>query len=229
MNIKQHLEEMADPEYKAFSASLHPNIDPDFILGIRVPQLREYAAQLIKEDGRAALEEASYDTMEETMLKGMLLGGVRMEIEEYLKRIEEYLPYITTWGICDTFCSSLKFTNLYQEEVWEFLQPYFVSDKTYEVRFAVVMSVYYYSEDFYLADIFKCLERITCTEYYAVMAVAWAIAHLYGKLPHIAKEQMEKCDLPIDIKRKACQKILESKRSTREEKEWAKKWRRGLR
>ena len=46
--IKKHLFEIADEKYKEFHSGLCPNTDN--ILGVRVPILREYAKQLLKEN-----------------------------------------------------------------------------------------------------------------------------------------------------------------------------------
>ena len=46
--IKKHLFELADEKYKEFHSGLCPNTDN--ILGVRVPILRDYAKQLVKEN-----------------------------------------------------------------------------------------------------------------------------------------------------------------------------------
>lgn len=48
--IAGHLHALADTSYKAFNATLIPNVSPETMLGIRVPQLRSYAKELLRSD-----------------------------------------------------------------------------------------------------------------------------------------------------------------------------------
>ncbi len=45
------------------------------------------------------------------MLKGMVIGCLDKNIEEVLRLTEGYLPKITNWSVCDSFCAGLKITK----------------------------------------------------------------------------------------------------------------------
>lgn len=60
--IREQLIELAEPEYQAFSSKLLPGTTN--IRGIRIPNLRKIAKQIVKEDWRMYLSEASDDSCE---------------------------------------------------------------------------------------------------------------------------------------------------------------------
>ena len=48
--ILEDLFSLQDIEYKNFNAKLIPTVDKDLIIGVRTPDLRNYAKKLFKED-----------------------------------------------------------------------------------------------------------------------------------------------------------------------------------
>lgn len=149
-SIRNMLMEYAEEGYRDFSANLVPGAKP--LLGVRLPQLRKLAKELVIKndetfDWRA--ETSSYEGeyadiyFEETMLRGMTIGyGTAQKdvtCEEGLSFLEMFLPYIDNWSVCDSFCSSFTFANQYRDAVWEFLQPYLYSKQEYEVRTALIL------------------------------------------------------------------------------------------
>ena len=126
--IKQRILNEADPDYKKFSASLIPNIDN--ILGVRLPTLRKIAKEIYKSgEWEEFVNKQQCEFMEEVMLQGMIIGLIKTNPEEILEYVKNFIPKIDNWAVCDTFCNSLKFTNQNKELVWEFIRPYFKSDK----------------------------------------------------------------------------------------------------
>jgi len=123
INIREQLLELAEDEYKKFSSSLLPGIDN--LLGVRLPALRKIAKQIAKKDWRNYLENANDIYFEEIMLQGMVLGYINEDdIENVLGYIVDFVPKISNWSICDSFCVGLKMTNKNKERIWDFLQQY---------------------------------------------------------------------------------------------------------
>lgn len=136
--------EMAEIEYRDFSASLIP--ESKTLLGVRLPALRTMAKELAKQvDWK--MEIASYDGeyedlyFEEVMLRGMIIGygTKKAEQEEALTLLKDFIPHIDNWSVCDSFCNSFIFAGENRELVWEFLQPYLFSEKEFEVRVAIIL------------------------------------------------------------------------------------------
>ena len=115
--IKKKLKEISDKKYQDFHSSLCPGTEN--IIGVRVPILRSYAKELFKEkDWKQTIKEIDNEYYEEIMLKGMLIGQAKTEdINIILKYVEEYVPHIDNWAICDVFCAGLKITKKYKKEI----------------------------------------------------------------------------------------------------------------
>lgn len=216
--IKKKLIELSDQKYQDFHSSLCPGTEN--IIGVRVPILRNYAKELFKEkDWKQTIKEIDNEYYEEIMLQGMLIGQAKAEdINTILKYVEEYVPKIDNWAICDVFCAGLKITKKYKKEMWNFIQKYLKADKEFEIRFAIVMILDYYIEEEYLQENFKIFENIKNEDYYVKMAVAWAISICLIKFYEETIKYMETSKLDSWIYNKAIQKAIESYRITDENK-----------
>lgn len=206
--IREQLTELADHRYQAFSAALIPNINN--VMGVRLPELRKIARRIAKGDWRTYLADAQDEWFEEVMLQGMVIGYAQADIEEALRYVAWFVPKIDNWSVCDSFCASLKMTSSHKQIVWEFLQPYFASQKEYDLRFAVVMLLNYFVEDEYILDDLKLLDQINHDGYYVKMAVAWAISICFVKMPGATMAYLENNSLDKWTFNKALQKITES-------------------
>ncbi len=104
-DVKNRLIEISDNKYSAFSTNIIPNAKN--ILGVRMPKLRAYAKELAKNPDVLAFQDDFY--YEETLLRGMIIGYMKADVETRLQYISEFVPKIDNWGVCDSFCSTLKF------------------------------------------------------------------------------------------------------------------------
>jgi 3-methyladenine DNA glycosylase AlkD len=120
------------------------------------------------------------------------------------------VPKIKNWGICDSFCSSLKITKDHKKQVWDFLKPYLNSQEEFKIRFGVVMLINYYIEDEYIDQIYAIFDYVKHTGYYVKMAVAWAVSICFIKYPDKTMRYLKKNMLDDFTFNKALQKIIES-------------------
>ncbi|HZK43452.1 MAG TPA: DNA alkylation repair protein [Syntrophomonadaceae bacterium] len=208
--------ELADEEYKKFSSSLLPNVDN--IIGVRLPELRKIARKIAKDDWRDYLLNIEQEYFEEVMLEGMVIGYIETDIKEKLIHVANFVPKINNWSVCDSFCSSLKFTHDHKEIVWEFILSFIDSKKEYDIRFAVVMMLNYYVVPDYIDRVLDILNKVKHEGYYAKMGVAWAISICYVKFPQKTGEFLKNNSLDDYTFNIALQKIVESKRIDKETK-----------
>lgn len=223
-NIREKLFEKQDLKYKEFHSSLCPNVDK--IIGVRVPQLRKMAKEIATQDYVQFLVDAKDEYYEELLLQGLVIGYAKISIEETFRYLEKFVPKINSWAVCDTTCSNLKITKKYMQEMWEFLDQYINSDKEYEIRFALVMYLNYYLTDEYIDEILKKVDRMTNKEYYVQMAVAWLISFAYIKQKEKTEKYLLKNNLDVFTQNKSIQKICESYRVRKEDKEKLRKLKR---
>lgn len=244
--IRRQLVERAETKYRDFSSSLIPKSKP--LLGVRLPVLRKLAKDVIKNmDWKREIEsyEGQYEDIyfEEVMLRGMIIGyGTRKEeAEEALQLLKNFIPHIDNWSVCDSFCNSFTFAAENRELVWEFLQPYLLSEKEFEVRTALIVLLNQYlkydkngkkqsrkrvisMEDVEMDTknenycVYPYLERILVTlnreykGYYAQMAAAWTMAEAFVTFPHETMQiLLHDCKMDQWTYNKALQKICESR------------------
>ena len=219
--IREHIFLLKDEKYKEFHGSLVPG--EETIIGVRVPVLRQYAKELSKDwEGSICdlVKTIGNDYYEEIMLQGMIIGLVKRPELSWLKQqIDQYDPKISNWAICDVFCAGLKATRNHMAEMYDYLQKFLESDDEYAVRFSVVMLLDYYVNEEYLDKLFHHADRIKHDGYYVKMAVAWAVSVCYVKFPERTWELLEGNELDDFTHQKSIQKIRESFRVSKEEKD----------
>lgn len=223
--IKEDLFKLQDKKYQEFHSKLCPGTDN--IIGIRIPVLREYAKKLLKEnDFKTLINYIDDEYYEEIMLQGMLIGLAKSDFNEIKPYIENFIPKIDNWAICDTFCAGLKITKKYKREMWNLINTYITSDEEFFIRFAVVMILDYYIEEEYIKENFKIFNNIKSDKYYVQMAVAWAISICFAKYFDKTIKYMKTANLDDFTYNKAIQKAIESYRITKEEKDILRKMKR---
>ncbi len=216
--IKQQLINMQDKQYKKFHSKLCPGTNN--IIGVRVPVLRNYAKQLLKQyEFKILMKNIGDEYYEEIMLQGMLIGLVKEDFSTIMESIKKFIPKIDNWAICDVFCAGLKITNKNKEIMWNFICSYLESDKEFEIRFGVVMLLDYYIEEKYLKQVFEKFDEIKNTSYYVQMAVAWAISICLVKYYEETLLYLKSAKLDKFTYNKALQKGIESYRLSKEQKQ----------
>jgi len=210
MDVRQQLFMLQDKAYGEFHKKLCPGTEN--IIGVRIPALRQLAKTIVNSgDWRNfLLEPTKYN--EEVLLKGIVIGLVKIPFANRLDLIAKFIPSINNWGVCDTFCAGLKDTKKNQEIMWVFLQEYLNSQEIYKRRFAVVMLLDYFIDAAYIERTLKILSDFTAKDYYVQMAVAWAISVCFVKYPEETMHMLHNNKLDDFTYNKALQKIVESLR-----------------
>ncbi len=220
--IKEKLFKLADSKYKEFHSKLCPGTDN--IIGIRVPVLRNYAKELSQSYKiEELLKQIDNQYYEEIMLQGMLIGIEKEPFETIQTQIEEFVPKINNWAICDVFCAGLKITKKHKEKMWELIQKYLRADQEFLIRFGVVMILDFYIEEEYLPKDFEIFNAISSNDYYVQMAVAWALSICLIKFYDKTLIYLKTAKLDKFTYNKALQKAIESYRITDKQKEFLRK------
>lgn len=209
--IRKRLEELADEEYKKFHTGLCPKSSE--ILGVRVPILRNFAKEIVKEGNiEEYLENALDNSYEEILLQGMVLGLWKTNIENFAKYLEKFIPKINSWAVCDVSVAGFKITKKNMKYMWNFLQKYLKSNKEFELRFAIVMLLDFYITDEYINKVLQILNNVKSDEYYVKMAVAWTLQVAFVKFPNETMKLLKNNKIDDWTHNKALQKIIESYR-----------------
>lgn len=224
MNIRERLFKLQDEEYKKFHSSLCPNVDN--IIGVQIPKLRTIAKEIAKESPEEFLNYTQTQYYEEKVLYGLVIGYMKADLKTRKYYLDKFVPIIDSWAVCDCCISSFKFVNKNKEEMWTYTQKYLKSNKEFELRFAVVLLMDYYLTEKYIDKVLEIYNNIKNDAYYVKMAVAWALSVCYIKFPQKTMKLFKNNQLDNFTYNKALQKIIESNRVSKEEKDQIRKMKR---
>ena len=157
------------------------------------------------------------------MLEGFVIGYMKATLEEKLHYLDNFIPEIDNWAVCDCTASTLKFIDKYKKEVWEYMQKYINSKKEFEKRFAIIILMDYYLTDEYIDKVLEIYNKIDSDQYYVQMGIAWAISVCFVKYREKTREFLDNNNLSTFTYNKSIQKIIESTRVDKETKEELKK------
>lgn len=218
--VESQLFSMQDLKYKEFHSALMPTVNPDVIIGIRVPQLRKFAKEFAKSaDAAAFLEELPHKYYEENNLHAFLIEQEK-DFARAAELTEKFLPQIDNWATCDMFRPKIFGKN--PEKLLPYIYNWLKSDKTYTVRFAIGLLHSFYLDENFKPEYLELVSKIRSDEYYINMMVAWyfqtALVKQYeSAIPYITGRR-----LPDWVHNKTIRKSVESLRVSKELKEYLK-------
>ena len=215
MDVRKELLMLADTQYRDFHKKLLPNVPEARILGVRIPQLRKLGKKLDKDD-------FAWDYYEEVMLHGFYIGYKKLDFEARLTLLNEFIPRIDNWTVCDCAIASMKFIEKSRKAFLDYLQTYMRSQKEYELRFAVVVLMDYYLTDEYIDMSLAYLQDLQSDFYYVNMAVAWALSVAFVRYRDRVLPILESRLLSREVQNMTIGKIRDSLRVDKETKQYVK-------
>ena len=218
--IRKQLFEFQDVKYKDFQKNLIPTVDPESIIGVRTPELRKYAKQLVKENKTDEfLSDLPHKYFDENQLHAFILS----ELKDYEKCVEEvcrFLPYVDNWATCDQMSPNVF--KKHRTELMEYIKQWLESDKTYTVRFAIGMLMQHYLDDEFDIGSAEMVQEVKSEEYYINMMIAWYFATALAKQYDNILPVLEQNRLDVWTHNKVIQKAVESYRIMPEQKAYLK-------
>ena len=125
---------------------------------------------------------------------------------------------INNWALCDLFCSNIKFVKNNKKEVFNCILDNIDNDNLWIRRLCFVLLLDYYIEPDYIDIIFELCDTYNTNDYYVEMSVSWLISICYIKEKDKTIKYLDSNKLNEFTYNKALQKIIESKRITKQEK-----------
>ena len=201
------------------------------ILGLHLPKMKQVVKALAKQadvlEVLHAFEQehqANHSGLayEETLVWGLTINALKCTPDERLNLLQKYILAPGNWVVCDSFCCNAKWAlKIPPQTLWKFLLPYYHSDKEFEVRFAIVMSMYYLLKEEWLSIIFQQLDELELSNihseytsltspYYVRMAMAWLLATSLAKFPEETRSFVNSSSFTEDVKRLYARKARES-------------------
>ena len=220
MNIKEELLALQDISYADFQAKLTPNIPRDLFIGVRVPELRKLAKKVAEEPETSKfLRDLPHKYYDENILHGLLISEMR-DYDACIEAVDEFLPYIDNWAVCDIMSPKIFKKN--KKALLEKIKEWSASEKTYTCRFGIEMLMSHFLDDDFKAEYLEIPLFVKSEDYYVQMMIAWFFATALAKEWDATIKYFEDHRLDRWTHNKAIQKARESSRITLKEKEYLK-------
>lgn len=219
----EYLKSLQDIKYKEFHNSLVLNSNYE-IIGIRVPIMRDIAKNIAKGNIESFLECAQNKYYEEVMIQGLVISHIKDE-KVFYKYFKNYINKIDNWGICDSFCNSIKIVRKYEEKYFKEAIKLALNKSEFISRVGLIIILNHFINKENLNSIFDTLNKIKSDKFYVNMAEAWLLCEMYIKFPECTKEFIQNNNLNKFTQNKAISKIHDSYRVSKVEKELLNKYR----
>lgn len=219
--IREHLLGLKDQDYREFQGKLIPEIDPDRIIGVRMPLVRKYAMELKNNpETEIFLHSLPHEYYDENNLHGVLIEGIK-DFDRCIEELDRFLPYVDNWATCDLMTP--KVLGKHKDETIVHIRRWLSSGKTYTIRFGIDMLMRFYLDEDFRPEYFDLVTEANNKEYYVNMAVAWYFATALSKQYDEAVRVFEERKISdASTHNRAIQKARESFRVPPEHKEYLK-------
>ena len=218
--IRKRLFELQDTKYRDFQGKLIPNIDLETVIGVRTPELRKFAKEILKSgDYTDFLQDLPHKYFDENQLHAFLISGMK-DYGECLDALCKFLPYVDNWATCDQM--SPKVFKKHRAELLPKIKEWIGSTEAYTIRFAVGMLMEHFLDEDFSDEYPDMVSELRSDEYYVNMMIAWYFATALAKQYDLILPYIEQHRLEAWTHNKAIQKSVESYRITDEQKEYLK-------
>lgn len=214
--IQKRLFTLQDNGYREGSRKLNPTVDPDTIIGVRIPALRALAKELKGSEEAARFRSTlPHRYFEEYQLHAFLIGPIK-DFDEALYETERLLPYLNSWALTDSM--RLKAFDKAPEKLLPHIERWLQSAHPYTVRYGILCLMNLFLDDRFVAVYPDLVAAVHSEEYYVRMMQAWYFATALAKqydaaLPYLTEHRLDKW-----VHNKTIQKAIESYRITDEQK-----------
>ena len=180
-----------------------------------MPLLRRLARTLAQSepDDGASVHPSEDRYYEQRMVRALMIAYADIDEAQRIWRLEQFLPYIDNWAICDSLSTTLKQARKDPIRYRTFIETHLPSSDTFTSRFAIVLLLQHFMSAQWMSENLTLLETVTSDHYYVKMAVAWAAATAYRVSPDMVGLWMNCSLTDARTRAMAAQKIRDSQRS----------------
>ena len=219
-NILEFLKDNADETYAQFMRKLIPTIEKDKIIGVRTDKLRKFA-KTNTDFSKEFLKNLPHSFFEENQIHVFYLNEIK-DFEILIRETERFLPYIDNWATCDALRPKIFKSHL--NRLLPLTQKWIESEKPYTQRFAIGMLYKYFTDESFDEDKIKLAMSAKSNNYYVKMMKAWFLSEAAVKHFDLVYNYLKDETEDREIFQMTFQKIYDSRRIAKENKEKLKEY-----
>lgn len=213
----EYLKSLGEESYKEFNSKLIP--DTPHAFGIRTPFLRKTAKEILKGNYAEFLDCEKSDYHEEVIIEGLVMSGIKCGYVEMLAYMKKFAGKIYNWAICDTV--SFKGVKKYLPEFFADIEYFIYNKNPWAQRFGFGCLMEFYLTDEYIDAVLEYVNSVNSDFYYVEMMQSWLVATAAAKQREKTLAFLKNNNLNDFTHNKALQKMRESYRISKEDKELA--------
>lgn len=195
---------LADERYRRGHINIVAPKPGTVILGLHTPEMKALAKEFVR-TGEWQILVAEFAKQvplragdpqplahEERIIWGLMIDYAKVDFDDRCRLVEDFLPAIDNWAICDTFCCNSRWADKAgREALWAFLDRLFAvlpGSKDYEftLRVALILAMGHCLNAASLPRTFAKLRDLRLpaeSPYYIRMGAAWLLATALAKHP----------------------------------------------
>ena len=219
-DIENAIKKNFDIKYQDFSKKIIKEVK----IGLRTPKAKEIAKKYANTiEGSLFLNSMPHKSADENNVHGLMLGYIKNDLVEIIKKVEVFLPYIDNWATCDYTVCNLKIIKKYPNFFKKMAKKWLKNENCFTKRFAIVIYLSYFLDDYFEKNDLLLLSKINNKNYYVNMALAWyfsvALLKQYNQTINIFEKNIIS---NMWVHNKAIQKACESFRVPKDIKQYLK-------
>jgi len=146
------------------------------VIGVRVPDLRRLARELVPDMSAADISElltVQDESFDYVLLCGLLITHARFDDHTAIDLTKQYLPRVDSWAHIDVFVEKKR--RFAGEVWWDFALACLQGEAELTVRYGVVSLMTNFLDEAHIDQVFAALRDIKHDGYYVKMALAWLL------------------------------------------------------
>lgn len=210
--------------YKKFTQGLIPT-NKNVMLGVPIPVLRRLAKDILKQNPIEFIDLYLSNLhlpmyYEEIMVLGIVIANLKVSNNIKLDYYHNFIPLIDNWAVCDVFCGESKWIKKNPTLGRSLIDYYIKCNNTFNKRFAIILMLSQFINQENIDHLFITLSELDYSnDYYVDMAVAWLLATTAAKHPMETFSFIQNNAIPLPVLKKTAQKMRDSFRVSKEEKD----------
>ena len=209
-SILSHLYELQDIKYRNFQSGLIPTIDKEVVIGVRTPELRRLAREMVRDkEADNFIMGLPHKFFEENQLHAFIISQIP-DFDMAVQAVDKFLPYIDNWATCDQMSPRIFAKNV--DKLLPYIKKWLKSEHVYALRFAVLNLMRYFLDDNFDDKYVRMVLEIKSNDYYVNMMRAWYFATAVAKQYDAVFPIFQNKNLDAWTHNRAIQKAIESYR-----------------
>lgn len=219
--IRKYLFDNQDKEYRLFQIKLTPGVDPESVIGVRLPIIKAFAKELVKtSEYEGFIADIPHEYYDEMNLHAFILSELK-DYDRVISELDKFLPYVDNWATCDSLIPKKAFKKRLDSLDSE-AKKWMAETGTYTIRFGIKILMTFYLDNEFKPEYLDMVSAVESDEYYVNMMKAWYFATALAKQYEATIPYIEQKRLDDWTHKKTIQKARESFRISPEQKEYLK-------